>query len=121
MEFTLLSVFLPSYNRKHTNLIKQAPSGTTVLHKAAEFNAPEHLVKSLISKGLDPNKAILKKGFTPVHFAIQSNSRPTVLEILVKSGADVNRVDDVSCLKISELLILTPLNSKNPPQPTSER
>ena len=65
------------------------------MHKAAERNAPESIIRSLVDKGLDPNQPILKKGFTPVHFAVQSNSKPSLLEVLVKAGGDVNRADDV--------------------------
>jgi len=71
-----------------------APSGTTVLHKAAERNAPEPFVKMLIEKGLDPNQTLYKKGFTSLHFAVQSNVKASLLEVLVGAGGNVNLADD---------------------------
>jgi len=37
----------------------------------------------------------VKKGFTPLHFAVQGTPRPSLVETLLKAGAEVNRVDDV--------------------------
>lgn len=52
----------------------------------------EDVVKVLIDHGLDPNKALNRFGETPLMRAVTEKNK-LIVELLLKSGADVNRAD----------------------------
>ncbi|KAH9252074.1 hypothetical protein BASA81_010056 [Batrachochytrium salamandrivorans] len=68
-----------------------APSGTTVLHKAAERNAPDPVLQALLQKGLNPNQSVLDTSYASLHFAIKGNAKLSVFALLISAGADVNQ------------------------------
>jgi ankyrin repeat protein len=69
-------------------------TGITPLHKAVEYGYPD-IVRLLISKGAEVNKAELEEGRTPLHLVVFAPeiSRLETAEILLEAGADSETPD----------------------------
>jgi ankyrin repeat protein len=55
-------------------------------------NSDVFVIRSILARGLDVNTEMNKKGFTPLHLAVEKNSKP-IIDVLLEAGANVNRWD----------------------------
>lgn len=68
-------------------------NGDAPLHLAAADPNGEKQVERLLAAGADPNIRTLKKGWTPLHIAVD-RGHPDIVDLLLRAGADSNLTTD---------------------------
>ncbi len=67
--------------------MRDASLGTTPLHHMAS-RGEEDTVRLLLEKGADPNARAHTSLETPLHWAVRDRARVSLIEVLLKFGAD---------------------------------